>query len=729
MNTKPDEKNAAQRTYELSEELRRHNRLYYIENKPEISDLKYDGLLEELKELEAHFPQFKAADSPTQTVGSPIQTSFKPVEHYRPMLSIESKVDSVIVEDFVSRIEELQPNDAQLLAQPKIDGLSVELDYRSGLLWQGSTRGDGITGEDITPNLRTIKDILGQIKNNMFERVVIRGEVYMTRQGFHDLNKRLLENGIDPFANPRNAAAGSLRQLNPNITAQRPLRFFPFEISNATELGINNEKESFEFLDKAGLPVYSEHQHWGDSLDFLINIHAHYQSRREELPFEIDGLVIKIADLLLREKMGTRSRSPRWVVAWKFPPRQEITSVRDIVAQVGRTGKITPVALLDPVDVGGVTVSRATLHNYNEVLRLGVRVGDTVRVERAGDVIPRVAEVQPCPTLPPDSCPSCGTKLTRAVKTEEVSRQKTIDILGTSVQVRVEGRMSSKSSKSQGEPARNEKSQAPAAQVFLESEGADHICPNHFGCPAQVQASIIHFASRGAMDIEGLGPSRVQELMSLEFISEVTSIYDLKTKTDELAGLKGWGEQSANKLIEAIEQTRGQTLDRFIFALGIPGVGQATARLLAKRYVNLKELSTAPHKELEKIETIGPEVASKIIEFFSEPKNSKAAERLYNEIKPAPAKSTGTSRYFSGLTIVFTGELKKLTRSQAEEIVRGLGAKTSGSVSKNTGLVVAGPKAGSKLEKARKLGVEVIDEEEFLKRLSQEEDSGQARLF
>jgi DNA ligase (NAD+) len=722
-------KDAAQRIYELSKQLRRHNRLYYEEDRPEISDAKYDSLLKELEGLEAQFPQFKDSDSPTQTVGAPVQTSFEPVEHYRPMLSIESKVDQIITDDFLRRIKEVQHDETLLLAQPKIDGLSVELDYRGGSFKLGSTRGDGVTGENITPNLRTVDDIPGQLRNHEFERVVVRGEVFMDRQGFQELNKGLLEQGLDPFANPRNAAAGSLRQIDPNITAQRPLKFFPFEISNAAELGMSNDKEVLDFLQKAGFPTYEKHQHWGYDREFLSKVHEDYQSRREELEFEIDGLVVKVADLALREKMGARSRSPRWVVAWKFPPRQELTTVRDIVAQVGRTGKITPVALLDPVDVGGVTVSRATLHNYNEVLRLGVRVGDTVRVERAGDVIPRVAEVQPSPTLAPLACPSCGTKLIRTAKSEEVSRQKTIDILGTSVQVRVEGNLPGKSKYNEKQASDGRRPSAADIQVFLQSEGADHICPNHFGCPAQVQASIIHFASRGAMDIEGLGPSRVEELMSLTLISDVASIYDLKDKKEKLKELKGWGEQSAANLIESIDKTRGKTLDRFIFALGIPGVGEATARLLAQQFSSLKELANAQQKNLEKLDTVGPEVASKIVEFFTEDKNSSAAERLYKEISPAPLKTKSTSKFFTGLTIVFTGELKKLTRPQAEELVRDLGAKTASTVSKKTGLVVAGAKAGSKLDKAAKLGVKVIDEGEFLKILAQEEGGGQGRLF
>jgi DNA ligase (NAD+) len=729
MNQMLSEEQAARRVDELSKELRRHNKLYYIDDQPEISDAEYDKLLHELEELESSYPNLRTSDSPTQTVGSAIKTSFKPIKHYKPMLSLESKVEREIVEDFLRRLNDQGLKDTRLIAQPKIDGLSVELEYRGGLFWQGSTRGDGITGEDITPNLRTIMDIPSRCNGRYSSRLIVRGEVFMDRHGFIELNKSLIERGLDTFANPRNAAAGSLRQMDPSITAQRPLKFFPFEVSNAVEFDLTSDENSLDLLEKIGFQIYHDHQHCGSGLDFLKKVHAEYEAQREKLPFEIDGIVIKVDELALREKMGARSRTPRWAIAWKFPPRQERTTVRDIIAQVGRTGKITPVALLDPVDVGGVTVSRATLHNYNEVLRLGVRVGDTVRVERAGDVIPRVAEVLPGPTVPPLSCPSCGTKLTRTLKTDEVIKQKTIDILGVKVRARVEGTLPSKSKSIKHEAASRVEETQPTVRFFLESQGADHICPNHFGCPAQALASITHFASRGAMDIEGLGPSRVEELMSLGFLSDAVSVYSLKAKQDELAALKGWGAQSTGNLINAIEETRGKTFDRFVFALGIPGVGEATARLLAQVYLSLKELIAAKQKELEKLETVGPEVATKIIEFFAEPKNKNAALKLYEEIRPAPAQKTGLGNLFAGRTVVFTGELQNLPRAQAEELVRNLGGKTAGSVSKNTSLVVAGPGAGSKLEKARQLGVKVIDEEEFQKLITENGPGPQGNLF
>ena len=409
---------ASARIAQLSADLRRLNRLYYLENKSEVADAEYDRMLAELQELEARFPELALADSPTQTVGAPLKSSFAAVEHYQPMLSLESKVEFDVVADLFKRLEQAGRKDAELLAQPKIDGLSVELVYRQGLFSIGSTRGDGAVGEDITPNLRTLADIPSHLPDAP-ERVVVRGEVYMDREGFLELNRGLVERGGEGFANPRNAAAGSLRQLNPSVTATRPLRFFPFELSNAGELGMTDDRQALEQLKAWGFPSYPDDQHFGTGPEFIQKVHADYDQRRDELIFEIDGVVVKVNDLALRRDMGARSRTPRWAVAWKFPPRQEQTQVRDVVVQVGRTGKLTPVALMMPVDVGGVTVSRATLHNFILLNKNDIRVGDTVRIERAGDVIPKVVEVvkkgEPRgeEILPPTECPVCGGEVVR----------------------------------------------------------------------------------------------------------------------------------------------------------------------------------------------------------------------------------------------------------------------------------------------------------------------------
>jgi DNA ligase (NAD+) len=710
---------AARRIAQLSQELRHHNRRYYVENAPEISDQAYDRLLAELQELERAFPGLALDDSPTRTVGAPPQTSFAPVEHYRPMLSLESKVEEQIVDDLLRRLGEAGADDPELLAQPKIDGLSVELDYRQGLLHQGSTRGDGYTGEDITPNLRTIAEIPGALAGEPPERLVVRGEVFMARDRFVELNRALVERGQEPFANPRNAAAGSLRQLDPGVTARRPLSFFPFEVVNAPELGLERDSRCLELMEEAGFDLRREHHRLGRGREFVARRYRHYQDRREELDFEIDGVVIKADSLELRRLLGQRSRTPRWAAAWKFPARQELTTVRDIAVQVGRTGKVTPVALLDPVEVGGVTVSRASLHNFDEVRRLGVRVGDRVRVERAGDVIPRVVKVLPPPTAPPAECPSCGTTLEKEKKSEEVIQQKTEKIFGTLVRVRVlrpQGEKSNNRKQINLYPETDNRKEPQKAQVLFEKEMVNLLCPNHFACPAQVKESITHFASRGALDIDGLGPKRVQELMDKGFIADVASIYRLHEKESELGELEGWGEKSARKLIESIENSKGKPFDKFIYALGIPSVGEVMARAIASKYPTLEKLLGASQKDFEKIEEVGPDVAAKLHDFLRHPKNLATVETLYEQIQPSPPKAVAADKAaFAGKTVVFTGALE-MAREEAQALVREHGGKATGSVSQSTDVVVAGPGAGSKLDKARELGVEVIDEDEFLRR-------------
>jgi DNA ligase (NAD+) len=674
---------ASARVAELSAKLRRLNVLYYNQGISEVADAVYDQMLAELQELERRFPELALPDSPTQSVGAPLQSTFAPVTHFRPMLSLESKVGFEVVADLFKRLEQVGRGDAELLAQPKIDGLSVELVYRQGLFSVGSTRGDGVTGEDITPNLRTIADIPGHLPGGP-ERVVVRGEVYMDREGFVELNRSLVERGGEGFANPRNAAAGSLRQLDPAVTATRPLKFFPFELSNADELGLASDRRALELLEGWGFPPHRQHQHFGRGDKFIRQVHAQYEARRDELPFEIDGVVVKVDDLALREAMGARSRTPRWAVAWKFPPRQELTTVKDIAVQVGRTGKLTPVALLMPVDVGGVTVSRATLHNFARVAELDVRSGDKVRVERAGDVIPQVVEVtepgNPRGSLlaPPDRCPVCGSEIVQAEKVVRHTKNGTV-----------------------------------------REKGANHICPNHIACPAQIKGALQHYASRGAMDIEGLGEKRVAQLMEQNLLTDLLSLYRLKEHREQLEALEGWGALSADNLLKSIEATHQAPLARFLYALGIRNVGQATARDLAQALGSYQAVAEASKDDLVRVPGVGPEVARGIRRFFERPQSRAMADALAAEVRPAPVEGAGQARElpWAGLSVVFTGSLEGLSREQAAEMVRSLGGRVSSSVSKNTGLVVVGADPGSKAGKARELGVEMIGLEEFRRRV------------
>lgn len=684
---------AARRVAELSAEIRRHNLLYYTHNQPEIADAQYDALLAELTEMEGRYPGLALADSPTRQVGAPPQTSFAQVSHFRPMQSLESKADPALLDDFLRRVEQAGYR-GDLLLQPKIDGLSVELIYEHGLLALGSTRGDGLTGEDITPNLRTIAAIPGLLTGAPAGQVVVRGEVYMDRAGFAELNRGLLEKDLEPFANPRNAAAGSLRQLNPLITATRPLSFFAFELVNAQELDLTSDHQALTTLGRWGFAVGQDHLRLGRGRDFLAGLHADYQARRDELAFEIDGVVIKVDDLAARQEMGARSRSPRWAVAWKFPPRQEITTLRGVVAQVGRTGKITPVALLDPVDVGGVTVSRATLHNYDEVHKLEVRIGDQVRVERAGDVIPRVAAVIAGPLRPPNRCPSCGSKLARSQNIATVPSYRKVKVV-------IDGQPQDLYQK-----GLREKSE----------DGADLICPNALACPAQIEASIAHYAGRNGMDIESLGGERIAELLQKGFITDVVSLYSLSEKADVLAALKGWGEKSVRTLLDEIEKTRSKPLDRFIYALGIPSVGEVTARDLAHRFASVEELAQASEDTLKKLPAVKAAKARNMSAFFAVPQTKEAALALAREVKPCAAgKSKAAKGPLVGKHMVLTGTLSTLSRIAAKALATEAGALVSEGVSKNTDYVVAGENPGSKADKARALGVRVISEDEFLR--------------
>jgi DNA ligase (NAD+) len=654
-----------QRVAELREQITYHNYRYYRLNDPAISDSAYDDLFQELQRLEREYPQLITPASPTQRVGAEPLEAFRPVSHYRPMLSLESSHENNILEDFHRRVlETTAETTVDYLVQPKVDGVSVELVYQDRRLRTAATRGDGLTGEDITLNIRFLHTVPKTLSPSAPALVVVRGEIFMSVDGFRKLNEELITENNKPFANPRNAASGSLRQLDPIITASRPLQLFPFELTNGDDLGYRAESDCLEDLKDWGLPVPSEATEKATSLENIEAIHHRYHTIRDQLDYEVDGVVVKVDSLPLRVTMGSRTRTPRWAVAYKFEPRQEVTRVEKIIAQVGRTGKLTPVALLLPVDVGGVTVSRASLHNFGEVKRLNLRTGDTVRIKRAGDVIPQVMEVvkpgdpRSEPFLPPESCPVCASRVVE--------------------------------------------------------EGAYHKCPNRLGCPAQIQGSISHYSSRMALDIEGLGEKTIITFLQKGLITDLASIY--KLTQDKIAPLDGFGNLSAQNLLGAIENSRKPELHRFLYGLGIPNVGEKTATDISHHFCSFAAIRSATGEELSEVEGVGPVVAQSIVDFFANSSVNAALDRLLKEVSPQAMELPEPSRAeLAGKTFVFTGSLERFTRSEAQRRVEDLGGRISSAISSKTDFVVHGPGAGSKLDKARNLGIQFLNEEEFLK--------------
>jgi DNA ligase (NAD+) len=660
---------AQKRIAALHEEIARHDYLYYALDAPEISDAGYDKLRKELEALEGEFPDLVTSDSPTQRVGASPRDDLPSVRHLKPMLSLESVMNADDAHEFDRRMKKgLGGDDVSYVVEPKFDGLSVELVYEDGALARGATRGDGTVGEDITPNIRTIRAVPLRLRAARPPRLVsIRGEAIMPLAPFRDLNRWMTERELPAFANPRNAAAGSLRQLDSRITAERPLSFFAYEIMTiAGAEPPDTHAEELELLSTWGFRVDT---HWKicRTIDEAISFHAGLAASRDDLPFEIDGVVIQIDSKMDREILGFRSRSPRWAIALKFEPRKEVTTVEDIVVQVGRTGKLTPVALLRPVDVSGVTVSRATLHNAGEVAKKDIRVGDTVRIERAGDVIPAVVERIPrkgarraTAFAMPAACPVCG-----------------------------------------------------AAVV---EEGAYHFCTGGLSCPAQLKRGIAHFASKGALDIEGLGAKTVAALVDRGLVSSVPDIYRLDAAA--LLGLEGFAEKSAANLIEAIESSKKVALDRFLYALGIRNVGEHVAAVLAGHYGSLDAVMGAAEEDLLTIREIGPEVARSVSGFFADRKTKALVAELRRlGLAVADVSRTQSPLPLSGKTFVFTGTLEHFTREEAERLVQSLGGRAASSVSAKTSYVVAGAEPGSKLAKAEKLGVAVLSEKEFKKLL------------
>ncbi len=666
----------------LREKIRRHDYLYYVEGTPEISDDAYDALFRRLRELEEAHPELVTPDSPTQRVGAEPRDDLPTIRHTAPMLSLDSSQEPEEVSRFMDRVrrglalEEEDPDPAYLL-QPKLDGVSIELVYEDGVLVRGVTRGNGQHGEGVTDNVRTIASVplrLRQEGRPAPDLLAVRGEVLMKLSAFEGLNQRLVEEGSEPYANPRNATSGALRQLDSSITAQRPLEFLAFDILAVEGDAFERDEEGVRALQSWGLPV-PERVRMASSAEEVLDYHLAFARDRDELDYEIDGIVIKLDDWAGRERLGATSHHPRWALALKFEPRKEVTRIERIALQVGRTGVLTPVALLRPVEVGGVTVSRATLHNREELERKDVREGDLVRVQRAGDVIPQVVEVVPEDGREradafrmPERCPNCDTPLV--------------------------------------------------------SRGPFTLCPNRFGCAAQLKGRIVHFASRGGLDIEGLGQETAALLVERKMVVELADLFDLEV--EEVAELPGFAELSASNLIEAIAERRRTELRRFLFGLGIPEVGATVARDLAAHFRTLGAIREADRETLEKVKGIGPKMSELIVEFFRDERNAAAIDEVVSRMEelsvyePAPDEDRGSSD-IAGQTWVFTGGMESMTRGEAKKRVEALGARATSSVSGATDVVVAGEGAGSKLEKAQELGIRILDESQFLELLGEME--------
>lgn len=668
----------------LRSELQHHAHLYYVLDAPELPDAEYDKLFRRLQEIEKAHPELRTPDSPTLRVGGAVLAGLTPVRHAVPMLSIHTETDTTAAgaQAFDARVRRelgLAPDapPVEYSAELKFDGLAINLRYENGVLVQGATRGDGETGEDVTQNLRTIGQIPLRLKSDAPKVLEVRGEAYMRRDAFEKLNERQREKGEKTFINPRNTAAGAIRQLDPALVAQRPLSFFAYGLGEVVGWDAQPETHSglLDALGQFGLPV-SKERAVGQGADALVEFHARIAAQRDALPFDIDGVVYKVNSLALQRQLGFKSREPRWAVAHKYPAQEQVTEVMAIEVQVGRTGKLTPVAKLAPVFVGGVTVTNATLHNEDEVRRKDVRVGDKVIVRRAGDVIPEVVGVLPeSAARPPEQrgaiftmpakCPVCGSDA-----------------------VREEGEV-------------------------------DHRCSGGLFCAAQRKEAILHFAARRAMDIEGLGDKLVEQLVDGHLIRTLPDLYKLGLST--LAGLDRMAEKSATNLVQALEKSKKTTLPRFLFGLGIRHVGESTAKDLAKHFGQLDAIMDASEEQLLEVNDVGPVVAQSLHTFFSQPHNREVVEQLrasgvqWEEGEPAAR----APKPLSGKTFVITGTLPTLSRDEAKDKLEAAGAKVAGSVSKKTDYLVAGAEAGSKLDKAQALGVNVIDEAQMLALLLQ----------
>ncbi len=656
---------------QLIQLIAKHNHAYYVMDQPTISDSEYDHLFHQLKALEEQYPELVQADSPTMKVGGQALSKFESVTHVVPMLSLGNVFNQEDLFAFARRVEERLPNQkVQYEVELKLDGLAISLWYENGVLVRGVTRGDGETGEDITQNVKTIRNLPKILHSEKYEiprLLEVRGEVLMPKSGFEKLNADQEAKGEKTFANPRNAAAGSLRQLDPNIAAARPLAFYAYGIAQCEpNHGLTTMHDSLQWLTELGFQI-AERQYLCNSIQEVQQRYEQIQQERPNLQVEIDGMVVKVDDLKQQQQLGFLSREPRWATAYKFPAQAALTTVEQIDWQVGRTGTLTPVARLNPVFVGGVTVSNVTLHNIGEIHRLDVRIGDTVSVYRTGDVIPKVEKVWPefRPAEAevvhlPESCPVCASPV-----------------------------------------------------VMPEGEALAR-CSGGLYCAAQRIEAIRHFVSRKAMDIEGLGDRWVESLLRLDLLKDVADIYHLHEHRETLLGIEKMGEKSVQNLIDAIEASKKTTLARFIYALGIRGVGETTARMLANTFQTLEALKAANVEALKKTPDVGDITAEWIADFFLAPHNIEVLDRLIAAGIHWDAPTAPTRQPLNGESWVLTGTLEQMTRDQATQMLQALGARVSGSVSSKTKCVVAGEKAGSKLEKAAKLGIPVMNETDFL---------------
>lgn len=663
-----DLEKARKRIEELRERINHHNYLYYVLDAPEISDAEFDALMRELEELEGQYPQFITPDSPSQRVGVPPAEGFQPIRHRARMLSLSDAFDYDELSAFFSRLRRALPDGAfEYVCELKIDGSAVSLTYERGVYVRGATRGDGEAGEDVTPNLKTLRSVPLRIRMPRPPEVLeVKGEVYLSADKFRELNREREERGLTLFANPRNAAAGSLRQLDPKVTAARALDMFAYAVGYVSGREFNAQYEALQFLKEAGFKV-NPHIKLAKSEEEVFAYCREWEEKRDTLPYEIDGVVVKVNSLAQQERLGVTAKSPRWAIAFKFAPKQATTQIEDIVVQVGRTGALTPVAHLRPVQVGGTTVSRATLHNEDEIRRKDVRIGDTVLIQRAGDVIPEVVSV---------------------VKAKRTGKEKVFRM--------------------------PKKCPVCRSDVFRPEGEAVTRCTG-IACPAQLREHLLHYAGRGAMDIDGLGPAVVEELMKRKWVTDVADLYSLTT--ERLLGIPHYADKAAENLLGAIDASRERPLSRLLFALGIRHVGSHVATVLARHFPSIEELKRASYEDLVEIPEIGPRIAESVVLFFKQDRNLKVLEKLKKakiRMEEAPRRAEA-ARKFEGKTFVLTGMLESFSREEATERIEALGGRVSSSVSKKTDYVVAGAEPGSKYDKAKALGVKIIDEEEFKK--------------